>query len=550
MADEALSSAETHLPNTPLWLRYTVHYWRGIWMIRQYPDDPTRALPQIEQAITELEQLTARLLTEYRPMFLTDKQMIYEDAVDLYLASGDFERALEYTERAKSRALLDLLAQRLEIQVEAQTEADQELVKTLHALQRQRNQWYRRQQVGEDDVNSSQRKQPWHRIETVEQQIAHLWSELLARNATYTQRAALWRVTVEPIHDQLKPNELLIEYFVVHGQLIVFLLSKQFGLQIERLAVPYAQVEQLLISLERNLRTTPHIPDVAMPHWKQRANAFLQKLDGYLLAPIRERVQQHSHLLIVPHGCLHHLPFHALHDGQHYLIEQVTVSQLPSASVLRFCRESADLGSGLITFGHAGHNAKIPHAEAEAQQIAERWGGTSFLDTNATLSQFKSSAPTAAVLHLSMHGHFNATTPLLSSIRLHDQDLTTLELFNMRLNANLVVLSACSTGQHQLSGGDELVGLMRGFLSAGAASLVLSLWAVEDRSTLEWMQLFYEALYEHKQTKANALQAAHQRFIQQTTHRYSHPYYWASFNLIGDTGEIPSSAFQISKTYG
>ena len=98
------------------------------------------------------------------------------------------------------------------------------------------------------------------------------------------------------------------------------------------------------------------------------------------------------------------------------------------------------------------------------------------------------------MLHLATHGDFRADNPLFSGLALADGSLTTLDCFNLRLRASLVTLSGCQTGRSVVSGGDELLGLTRALLSAGAASLVLSLWAVEDISTARLMEAFYRNL--------------------------------------------------------
>ncbi|MBN2004702.1 MAG: CHAT domain-containing protein [Anaerolineae bacterium] len=137
------------------------------------------------------------------------------------------------------------------------------------------------------------------------------------------------------------------------------------------------------------------------------------------------------------------------------------------------------------------------------------------------------------------HGEFRADNPLFSSIALADGWLTTLDIFNLRLSASLVTLSGCQTGRSVIGGGDELLGLMRAFLYAGAASLVISLWSIEDRSTAQLTKAFYRHLV-NGQTKAAALRQAQLQFLQpddQNGHAiFHHPYFWAPFCLVGDPG--------------
>ena len=148
-------------------------------------------------------------------------------------------------------------------------------------------------------------------------------------------------------------------------------------------------------------------------------------------------------------------------------------------------------------FGYS-HQGRLPLAVAEAQQVAHIFGACAgqrgVCGGRGDLLNLKQAADQCAVLHLATHGDFRADNPLFSGLVFADGMLTTLDAFGLRLRASLVTLSACQTGRNVLSGGDELLGLMRALLSAGASSLLLSLWRVADDSTLSWMQAFYTAL--------------------------------------------------------
>src|SRR5207237_1534552 len=113
---------------------------------------------------------------------------------------------------------------------------------------------------------------------------------------------------------------------------------------------------------------------------------------------------------------------------------------------------------------------------------------------DATEQAFRRHAPQADVIHLASHAVFRHDNPLFSAIRLADGWLSLYDLYNLRLRASLVTLSACETGVNDVLAGDELVGLARGFFQAGAASLVVSLWAVDDASTAALMRHFYAYL--------------------------------------------------------
>jgi CHAT domain-containing protein len=123
---------------------------------------------------------------------------------------------------------------------------------------------------------------------------------------------------------------------------------------------------------------------------------------------------------------------------------------------------------------------------------------------------------------------FRKDNPMFSAFKLGDGWITALDLYGMSCDSNLITLSGCSSGMQQVAGGDDLLGLVRGFLYAGARSLLLSLWPISDESTVSLMKHFY-ACWSGGASKAVALQQAAIRLRQD----YPHPFFWAPFVLIG-----------------
>lgn len=152
----------------------------------------------------------------------------------------------------------------------------------------------------------------------------------------------------------------------------------------------------------------------------------------------------------------------------------------------------------------------------------------------ATATLLKELAPSASLIHLSCHGMFNPNEPLASSIQLADGNFTAYQWLQLGLQADLVTLSACQTGMSDIRPGDDLVGLMRAILFAGASSLLMTLWSVNARSTLQWMLTFYENIWDdqglQKLDKAKAFQLA----TLALKRKYPDPYFWAPFKLIGN----------------
>lgn len=550
LADQFLKEAllvgkELNIPT----VKYQNHSLLGALSVAQ--GDVESAKREYELAIQEVEQLRGRLMVEFRVGFLEGKESLYEEMVQLCIADHQPLLGLDYAERAKSRALLDLLAYRLDLTIQARDAEDEPLVQELTLLKAERDHYYRRWESASENIEKNDRgwtsSQALHRgvqqdILGLERKITDLWHRLLVRNADYAQDAALWAVRTESVQPYLDQNTLLIEYYVIHEKLIAFLVGSN-DIQAIPLNSAMPQIQALIQRLRLNLHTVPKSPARAMTALKSNANAILHQLHQLLIDPMEERLNGYTKLIIVPHAALHYLPFHALYDGNTYLIEQYEISYLPSSSSLRYCREARPSADQSIVFGHSNNN-RLPHAVEEASSIAGLLSGRMFLEEQASVAELSKVIPNCRILHLATHGNFRLDNPLFSGLALADGWLTTMDIFNLRLKASLVTLSACQTGRNVMGGGDELLGLMRAFLSGGAASVALTLWAVEDRSTSQIMETFYCHLI-NGASKGAALRHAQLQFIRggrelpdSQAEDYTHPYFWAPFFLVGDAGPL------------
>ena len=237
---------------------------------------------------------------------------------------------------------------------------------------------------------------------------------------------------------------------------------------------------------------------------------------------------------------------------------------MPSASVLCFSKNEFDskIQQAVVVGNPSGD---LPASAEEAQFVHYLLGEKSqlFVGENATETAIRNAIPTADLLHFATHGNLSANAPLQSSIALANQEkLSLAELMSLQLKAKLVVLSACDTGKGDQTGGDEVMGLTRGLLAAGAQSALVSLWPVDDAATALMMQQFYTHLLDRK-TPADALRLAQAYMVKSQTAEveqaietnrsafdaatragfskktprpkegYAHPYYWAAFVLVG-----------------
>jgi len=509
------------------------------------------AQKEYEVAIQEVERLRGRLMIEFRVSFLEGKEALYEDMVGICIAQDQFLLGLEYAERAKSRALLDLLAYRLDLTIQAKDAKDNPMVEELTRLRAERDHLYRRWESeaegaerNERGWSSSQslRQQAQQEVLLLEKKITDLWHRLLVHNADYAREAALWAVRTESAQPYIDLDTVLVEYYTVHGKLVLFLVTTN-DVQAVRLDTEISRIKALMQSLQLNLRTVPKSPARVLPALTARAQAILHRLHQLLIKPIEKQLKGYSKLIIVPHDSLHYLPFHALYDGNSYLIEHYEISYLPSSSSLPYCRELRPHSENSVVVGHSNGNY-LPHAVEEAQTIATLLKGQLFVEEDAILAKLSQAIPNCRIIHLAAHGDFRLDNPLFSGLALADGWLTTLDIFNLRLQASLVTLSACQTGRNVLGGGDELLGLMRALLSSGAASVALTLWAVEDRSTAQIMETFYQGIVQGK-SKGDSLRHAQLHFLRRggelsdtPAEYYSHPYFWAPFFLVGDAGPL------------
>jgi CHAT domain-containing protein len=171
----------------------------------------------------------------------------------------------------------------------------------------------------------------------------------------------------------------------------------------------------------------------------------------------------------------------------------------------------------------------IPAVTKEVEAVARYFPEVELLnDQRATLAVLRAKAPECDALHLACHGMFRSDNPMFSSLKLHDGWLTAADVLHLDLSGALVTLSACESARNEVFAGDELIGLTRAFLGAGATTLVASLWLVQDETTPELMNLWYEHL------STGFGRAAALRKAQLTLKdKYPHPYYWAPFVLIG-----------------
>jgi tetratricopeptide (TPR) repeat protein len=484
-----------------------------------------------------LEEMRSHLRgDELKITFLADKLAIYEGLVAISLQYGPkprrAERAFGYIEEAKSRSFADLIAFRASDLPAREPDAATAVADVRAARQQLHGYDHQieRETTGQRNADPARIAQLRKDAAVREALLADRMRTLNAVDAELADLHGRARIEVGEIRDALPEGTQLLEYYISRGVVRACILSRS-RLEIHELA-PATDVASIVRLLRFQLGKFRLHGDYLRTFARVLLDAttsHLGRLYDLLIAPIQRSLTA-DHLVIIPHGILHYVPFHALHDHDGALIDRCAISYAPSARVHHLCarrpRVSVDrslvLGVG---------DTLAPLISREVAQVAAVLPNVDVgLAGDATSSQLRSeAAATARLVHIATHGFFRRERPMMSSIRLSDGDLTVANVYQLRLSADLVTLSGCGTGLNVVAGGDELVGLTRGFLHAGARAVMVSLWDIHDESAAEFMVAFYRR-FAQGGSPAAALAGA----MQEARRERPHPYYWAPFGLVGD----------------
>ncbi len=538
-------------------------------------------------AIAQIERILDNLVYDLSPSFLQTAWEVYGAMITLCLQEGKAERAFNYLERARSMALRQYLnlATSPERKGEEVATSPASLNNSAMILRTQDEltSWqkkYRNYSVllaemdntdakGTDGNSSAlssivEREVIEEELKQCEAKVNELFERLYvqqftapatasspsrrrARNRQKSQTNDLLfmdNLNIAQLRQRLSPEQLVLVYFVDKERIVLFAMTAEQFVTYEQ-PDGMKQLRRLLPFLHARLQpagwANPQQPGQAQ---QQGVREMLKKLYDLLIAPVAALLPPPSGTVtIVPYGPLHTLPFHALYDGSYFLVEHYQIGYLPAASILpRYngseSREAIvhERRSPLI-FGYSG-KGHLQRALEEARTLAEMLDGRCFLEEEATIARLNEEAEGSPIIHLATHGQSRLDAPNFSSVLLADGRFTAIDAFNLQLReCELVTLSGCETGLAMSGGGDEQLGLGRAFLAAGARSLVMSLWSVEDTATSELMQLFYQHLL-RGESKMQALRTAQRTFIYQGDSIRTHPYYWGAFRLVGDTGPL------------
>lgn len=536
-AETEATLARIQKAQVPL-LAYQAYFLKG--QLAQGRGDRVAALAAYQDARKSLEALRSRLHSEeLKISFVKNRLQVYEALVDLHLseAQGGESSAVEAfacIEAAKSRSMSEMIFQSGQ-SLPLGDAGQSEFVRRIRDLREELNWYYHRielEQLRPEETSAKRLQQLQEKAVSHENELLRTLRELPAKERENATLEAPADFSLARLQAALPADTALVEYYSTGDRLVAAVVTRG-AIQI----IPVSVVSRVLHFLHLlRFQLSKFRMGAAYAHrfeqpLLQATQGHLNALYADLIAPLREHLSA-KHLVIVPHGALHFLPFHALRSGDEYLCDAYTISYAPSATVFALCQEKAasDLPQSLVM---GIPDERAPQILSEVQSVATLLPHTElFVGPQATADVLRRRGAASSLLHIATHGHYRQDNPMFSGLRLGDGYLNLYDLYQIRLPARLVTLSGCATGMNYVSAGDELLGLQRGLFCAGATSLLLSLWDVHDESTAVLMQAFYKD-YIQTGDMPRALQSAMKQLRQENPH----PYFWAPFVLIGKLTE-------------
>jgi len=532
------------------------------------------AVMSYKNAIDIIDHIRSQIfLDTYKASFARDKLKVYEFLISLlfridrdYQSNSNTKAMFHIVERAKARAFLESLG---ESTVDIEERLNPELKKVENELSSRISLII--QQLSRSNLSRKKRQELLSKLRQEEDKYISLISKMRVESPKVAGLASAEPCSVEQVQQHLDGKTALIEYFLGESESFVFLVTKNdFGVY----SLPYrSEVEKSIKAYLKILSGSQKGEFQGILAAKRIYRELLYPAEGN----IPESVEN---LVIVPDGILYSLPFETLilnnQDqllNDDYIIAKYKISYAPSSSALLFLSENKvkrKSPKSLMAFGNPSYMLKdssngrksktnveilrelyleqgfyfspLPYTEREVLEISSYFPEDRkdiYLKDEAREEIFKE-APIKdyQIIHFACHGFLAEESPFRSALVLSLDDdpqedgfLQVRELYNLRLKADLVVLSACQTGKGKLERGEGVLGFPRIFFYAGARSVILALWRINDESTAIFMNLFYRYLSEGND-KAQALRLAK---IDMINSKYSHPFYWAAFVLSGDS---------------
>jgi CHAT domain-containing protein/tetratricopeptide (TPR) repeat protein len=534
---------------------------------------------RLEEATASIAAVTSGVETarsviqrgELRTSYLATVRRYFDLHIDLLQQQGASAAAFEMSERARARSLLDGLA---ESRAKIRKGVDPELLARQRAVQGQLNakENYRAQVALRDGQASARATALGRDIAGLLEEWNLIRAKIRGSSPAYSQLQAPEPTTLEQVQKTLlDAGSALVEYHLGSARSYAWVIDRT---SITVHPLPAAGQIDKVARAYHELLSADLAPLGAADRVKRTARVATlgRRLAAMVWKPIESRVADRR-LLVVADGVLHYVPFAALprSTGEPLIVHNEVV-YLPSASVLQSIRQRSrpiQARPAVAVFADPVFSKNDPRLTLERDTTAspqtraangELYGRLRFSRREAeaigalaprafAALDFMAAKPTLSardlrqygILHFATHGSINTAQPELSGLVLSlfdpagkpiDGFLRLHEIYNLDLDADLVVLSACRTALGREVHGEGLIGLTRGFMYAGAARVVSSVWNVDDRASALLMARFYEAMLTKGLSPASALRDAQLSLLRQP--RWADPHYWAAFGIQGD----------------
>ena len=395
-----------------------------------------------------------------------------------------------------------------------------------------------------EEVKDSALKNQMHRqIFNAKKQLARFTDSIYKEYPAYKTNAQRITIrTLTEVQQSMGMNDVILSYSWDQPYADLFALfvmmitpSDVSIIRLEHSEIMARQLEQYSADLRRPLETISELEQ-----FKVHANALYRHL---IPATLFEDEFQPKKLIIVPDGPLHHIPFEALvphKESLSYLIQMIPISYAYSMSFLIQNRKVKRTATkNLIAYApQTFDNRKLPElarTSNEVNTIRQYYGGDARIRKEATKRHFMERANEYRILHLATH----ADAGKFPWIAFQDSTMETYELYTMKQQAEMVVLSACNSAAGELASGEGVFSIARAFFYSGANSVVSSFWNVNDKAAVNIMEHFYEGIAAGK-NKSEALQKSKIAYLDTHSLSEASPYYWASFIIVGDDGPLTS----------
>jgi len=506
----------------------------GIGRVIRETEGPGAAIPWFEGARDQVGWMRGVLSPdELKASLGDDKRAVYSELIEATLDAGGTDaagRALEIAEEAKSHALVELLAGRVEPRARSDQPADQTSAERVHALRKQSiallSSIERQEHAnGGQDRNLAAELQM--RLADREEELAHRLADLEATSPEFVSLVYPNRYPASAIQEVIPEDAALIEFFQTEGRLMAFVVTQE-SVGVTTLSLAPGEVLETATNLAYELKSVAWSKDVDAATGGRMCEAVdrrLARLHDALIAPLGPLPKR---LVFVMDGVLRAMPMHALRTDDGYLVDHHEVSYAPSARSLRFCLERARAAfDNALVVGVRGE--AFPPVDKEVCDVAGEFEMAKVLTgTDASTASLRKLSHGFDVIHIASRGAWRGDRPLFPGIRMMHGWLSAVDAFELELNASLVTLSGYETVGNPADEYEEIEGIVRGLLYAGTPAVLTSLWTMEEGNTTDFMRTLYGAL----RNGASRAGAVRQAQLEMKS-RLRHPYHWAPFVLNG-----------------